>query len=139
MPEDDHMTPVAGDPRPGYRIRSTPGREVSCSACGRRFAGSGPIGCLDDAPVCDLCLFEADAELGMMLALVSVTRAYAALAEEGSGTWLEPLQELARFATVYERVAARSGPPRLFSIPGFTEEDEASTPAIPDTRRRRDE
>ena len=120
VPRDDHETTAAVG-EPVYGIRAAPGREVACAACGRRFAGSGPIGHRDGEPLCDMCLFEGDAELGMVLALVAVTRAYAAIAGKSPAEWLEPLRELGDFARVYECFAARIGPARPFDIPGFTD------------------
>ncbi len=137
MPGDDHET-TAGRPEPAYSILPAPRRKVSCAACGRRFAGSGPVGCRDGAPICDLCLFEGDAELGMVVALISVARAYASVAGRFPGQLLDPLLELGSFARLYERFAATIGPPRLFAIPGFTEKHATAEPATPAARKQDD-
>ena len=132
MPGDDRKTPAAAGPEPVYTIRAAPGRQVSCASCGRSFAGYSPVGCSDDEPVCDLCLLEGDNELGMVLALVSVVRAYATVAGAVAETRLEPLLELDLFARVYERFAAKIGPPRIFPVTGASKKEPAAAAAPPE-------
>ena len=126
MPRNHSKTPIDGDPKPIYSVRAGAGPGVSCAACGRRFDGRGPSGYRDDAPICDSCLIESDAELGMVLAVISVNRVYANLSAQGSGEWLDPLLELGAFARLYELFAKRTGPPRIFHIPGLVDDQPAS-------------
>lgn len=122
MPKKDHQA-TAGHRSPVYSIRAASDPDVSCAACGHRSTGCGPVGYRDDEPICDLCLLEGSTVLGMVLALISVTRAFAAISSKSPGEWLDPLRELGAFARVYECFAAKIGPSRLFRIPGFTEKD----------------
>ena len=71
--------------------------------------------------VCDLCLVEGSHELGMVLAVVSVVRAYANVAADSPEHHPDALRELGAFARIYESFAVKSGPMRLFRIPGFTD------------------
>jgi len=87
--------------------------EVRCSGCDVRFHAAGPTGYSDEGPICDLCLLNASEPLGMVLALVSKVRAFAAPVYESGDDYWEALGEVGTFARVYERVAARSGEPRL--------------------------
>ena len=92
-------------------IRAAPAaRRVRCVSCGAAFVASGPTAYADDEPLCDVCVFEHDAQLAMVLAAVSVLRAF------GSG---EPSQDDAQaaldllgFARLYETFADRYGPRR---------------------------
>ena len=98
-------------PLSSIRIPDSPGR-VSCGSCGRRFIAAGPTGHLDDEPICDLCMLGRDQQLGMVLALVAVTRSY------GRGWPVDELEEnnarleLMAFARIYEMQAARYAPAR---------------------------
>ncbi len=74
LPELSRSTKT-DDPRYSIRITDSPG--TLCAACGKQETGDGPVGYLDDSPVCDLCLLERTTDLGMALALIAVTRAYA--------------------------------------------------------------
>ncbi len=101
---------------PLYSIRGaeSPG---TCAACGKQETGTGPVGYFDEEPVCDLCLLEHTTDLGMILALVSVVRAFGSL---GTGTpeeHQEALEELGAFARIYHRIASKSWPVRLFPLP----------------------
>ena len=125
MSSNDSKTPTEGDPKPIYSVRAGGGPAVSCVACGRRFDGRSPSGYRDDAPICDSCLLQADAELGMVLAVISINRAYATLSAQGSGEWLDPLLELGAFARVYEIFAKRTGPPRIFDVSGLVDDEPA--------------
>ena len=88
-----------------------------------------------DAAICDLCLLEGSHDLGMVLAAVAVTRAYASM----GGTPEErqaALEELGAFARVYERVAAKSWPAGIIRIiPDFASGND-TTPGT-DARRQR--
>ncbi len=113
----DPAPPPASD-RPGYSIRVAASRSWSCAACGAAGAGGGPLGHRGERPVCDGCLLEASPQLGMVMALISVTRACGAIYARASRDWLEPLRELGLFARVYECVAARFGRRRVIRLPG---------------------
>lgn len=138
VPEKDHKTPPAApagrrrpQPRsrsgeratPVYSIRVGDGEELRCASCGRRASGAGPVGYRDEETVCDLCLFEGNATLGMVLALISVIRAYAALSSRAPRDLLDALGEVDTFARIYECFAAKTSPLRVFRLPGFTEKD----------------
>ncbi len=110
---------------PLYSIRVTDSPGTQCAACGKQETGAGPVGYLDDEPICDLCLLERSTDLGLMVAMVSVARAYA----EATGTARqhdEALEELGTFARIYHRVASKSWPARIFRIPGFTDRDDTT-------------
>ncbi len=103
------------DPLYSIRVADSPG--TVCAACVKQETGAGPVGYMDDEPICDLCLLELSTDLGMLLANAAVIRAYAGTvgteAERG-----EALHELGVFARIYHRVC--SWPARIFRIPGFT-------------------
>lgn len=89
--------------------------EVECARCDVRFRASGPTGHADELPVCDLCLLECEEELGMVLALVSVSRLYATMHYNSPREHWEALEEVGAFAHIFEQVAmSRSGPGRIF-------------------------
>ena len=99
----------------GYSIRFAEGGGALCAVCGRCETGAGPVGCLDDEPICDRCLLEGSHHLGLVLAVVLVARAYATTV----GTPKErraALAELGAFARIYEGLAAKSWPRRTFQI-----------------------
>ncbi len=126
QPEADPTPLPAALPRstktddPLYTIRIADNPGTTCATCGKQETGSGPVGFLDDEPVCDLCLLEGSPELGMVLALISVVRAYANM----NGTPEErqaALEELGAFARIYDRFAAKTGPARIIKF--FREDD----------------
>jgi hypothetical protein len=100
-----------------YSIRLPKPAVVVCGRCSTRFRAAGPTGYADEEPLCDLCFLEAEEELGMVLALVSVTRLFAVCEYASLGEYWQALAEVGAFGRLYERVAARSGPPRIFSPP----------------------
>ncbi len=102
-----------------YSLRVTDLPGTPCSQCGKR-TGAGPVGYLDEEVVCDLCLLEGSHQLGMLLALESVVRAYGSLAP-GDPERDDALAELGAFARVYERFAARFGPARKILPDGGAE------------------
>ena len=93
-----------------------------CARCRVRFSATGPTGYAEGLPICDMCLLEGSQELGMVMALVAVVRAFGAVQPAGRGDYREALNELGAFARIYEKFAAKAGPPRIFRIPGFTAE-----------------
>lgn len=103
-----------------YSIRvPRPAGPAICARCRVRFPAAGPTGYAEDSPICDMCLLEGSQELGMVLALVAVVRAFGVVRASSHEDYQEALGELGAFARIYERFAAKSGPPRIFRIPGF--------------------
>ncbi len=100
----------------GYSIQVTKSPGIQCAECAEP-TGAGPIGCLDDEPICDMCLLEGCHELGMVLAVIAVARAYASIDPRQVNERREALEELGAFVRIYERFASKSGPPRRFRIP----------------------
>ncbi len=96
-----------------------PAGSARCARCRVRFSAAGPTGFAKDSPICDMCLLEGSQELGMVMALVAVVRAFGAVRTATQEDYQEALSELGAFARIYERFAAKSGPPRVFRIPGF--------------------
>ena len=120
--------PVAGwpwaeleDVQYSIRLPQPPGM-VRCARCRVRFSAIGPTGHAEDSPICDMCLLEGSQELGMVLALVAVVRAFGAVQPASHSDYGEALNELGAFARIYESFAIKSGPARIFRIPGFTME-----------------
>ncbi len=106
-----------------YSIRvPQPAGEVRCPRCRVRFSAAGPTGYAEDVPICDMCLLEGSQELGMVMALVAVVRAFGTVRAASYEDYQEALSELGAFSRIYERFAAKSGPPRIFRIPGFSME-----------------
>lgn len=98
----------------GCAIRSPlVGEWLACWSCGVDFLAAGPTGYIDDRAVCDLCLLQRHQPLGMVLALVAVSRAFA---NADPGEHAVALTELGAFARIYERLARRFGPPRRFEL-----------------------
>ncbi len=104
--------PVAtstAEPRYSICLAESPG--TPCALC-LESTGAGPVGYRDEDPICDRCLLDHCVELGMVIALVSLTREYGALEPESEEEWRAALAELGAFARIYERFALRSGPRR---------------------------
>ena len=97
---------------PLYSIRITERPDAVCTACRKHKTGEGPVGYMDDSPVCDLCLLERSTDLGVLIAISAVSRTYAENAAE-----LEALNELGAFARIYHRIASKSWANRIFRIP----------------------
>ena len=111
---DPVARPPAASPTgagPIYSIRVATVADAPCALC-RTATGSGPIGYRDERPICDLCLLEESQELGMALALIAVTRAYASVEPSSEEDRRQGLEVLGAFARIYERFAAKSGPAR---------------------------
>ena len=102
------------EPRYSIRLAESPG--TGCALC-LEPTGAGPVGYVDSEPVCDRCLLEHCVELGMVLALVAVTREYAAVETDSDDELQAGLAELGAFARIYDRIALRSGPRRRFLRP----------------------
>ena len=111
------------DPLYSIRVADSPG--AMCAACGKQETGAGPVGYMDDEPICDLCLLERSTDLGLMMAMIAVARAYAEAGATAADEQ-EALRELGVFARIYHRVASKSWPARIFRIPGFTGKDDST-------------
>ena len=86
------------------QINRTPG--TPCAVCEKNLSAEGPVGHLNDAPVCDVCLLVNAQELGMMVALAVLVRAFANDADQSpSGPVKESLSLLVVFARIYNRQA----------------------------------
>lgn len=85
---------------------------VECARCGQRFHAAGPTGHANEEPICDLCMLECEEALGMVLALVAISRSYGGAGYATVEERWDALVELGAFVRIYERVAARSGPAR---------------------------
>ncbi|MCP3960125.1 MAG: hypothetical protein GY719_19955 [bacterium] len=99
-----------------YSIRFVLSPGGRCAACGSRDTGNGPVAYRGEEPICDPCALEACAELGLVLALIAVIRAYATASERTHTDSLEALRELGAFARIYEHVAVKTGPPRILHL-----------------------
>lgn len=95
------------EPRtPSIRVPEPSGTQP-CAVCDRPFLAAGPTGHLGRRPVCDRCFLEVDLQLGMVLAMISVVRAYGAVG--AASPWQEERAEgeLLASARLYERIASR--------------------------------
>ncbi|MEM7356225.1 MAG: hypothetical protein AAF657_35750, partial [Acidobacteriota bacterium] len=103
-----------------YSIRiPEPGGPAHCALCQASFSAAGPTGFAANRPICDMCLLEGSAGLGMVLALVAVVRAFATVQPTRREDYRSALAELGAFARIYERFAVKAGPPRVFRVPSF--------------------
>jgi len=99
----------------GYSIQvPEPQRRLVCPRCDTLFLAAGPTGHEAGRPICDLCLLEGSHELGVLLALASTARIFGAFETEDAAEYEQALGDYGAFARIYEVIAARSGPPRLF-------------------------
>ncbi len=62
--------PLIDEPLYSIRVAESPG--TRCAACGKQGTGTGPVGYLDDDPVCDLCLLERSTDGLVVLAVVRI-------------------------------------------------------------------
>ena len=106
--------------KPLYSIRVAESPGTLCAACGKEATGAGPVGYLDENPICDLCTLEGNSDLGMQLALAAVCRAYASMRLGTREERVEALTELGGFVQIYHCVARKTWPARTFRIPGST-------------------
>ncbi len=106
-------TVKAEEPRYSIRIAKTPG---TCAVCRKHDTGIGPVGYSGEEPICDLCLLGESTDLGMILALIAVVRAYGSI-KSGEP---DALNELGFFARLFHQIASKSSPVRVFRIPGLT-------------------
>ncbi|MEM7583541.1 MAG: hypothetical protein AAF560_09200 [Acidobacteriota bacterium] len=96
-----------------------PAGKTRCGRCRVRFSATGPTGFSEDQPICDMCLLEGSPELGMVMAVIAVVRAFGSAQPLSREEYQEALAELGAFSRIYERFASKSGPPRAFRIAGF--------------------
>ncbi len=99
-----------GEPLCSIRIAKTPG---TCAVCRKHNTGIGPVGYSGEEPICDLCLLGESTDLGMIIAMVSVTRAYGSIKTDGP----DALNELGFFARLFHQIASKSWPVRFFPLP----------------------
>ncbi|MDA8016480.1 MAG: hypothetical protein MPN21_03440 [Thermoanaerobaculia bacterium] len=88
---------------------------VCCDSCGTAFASGGPMAFASDRPLCDRCVFDRDAQLAMVLAAVSVLRAFGSA--KTSDLDAQAALDLLRFARLYETFAGRHGSRREPELP----------------------
>jgi hypothetical protein len=97
----------------GCSIRIPPSpMTCPCAVCAELFSASGPTGYLDDKIICDDCLLRLDVQLGMVVALVAVTREYGDIVPLSPHIAIRTCTELMAFARVYQRWAGRYSPRR---------------------------
>ncbi len=89
-----HSRSAPDEPLYSIRIADKPG--TVCAACRKQETGAGPVGYMDDEPICDLCLLERSTDL----ATIAVVRAHAGIV----GT-AEQKGEAVVFIPIYRRVA----------------------------------
>ncbi len=111
----DRAMRLAAQSTYAIRVLRSPG--VPCATCGAE-TGMGTVGHDSDDPVCDRCMLEQCEPLGMLLALVAVTRAYATTSTDETDVARESLVELGAFARIFEHVIAKWGPARLVTPGG---------------------
>jgi len=99
-----------------YSVRVADQPCAPCFTCSQP-TGHGPVGYRGDAPICDTCLLETSTPLGLTLALVAVTRAFALGGSGDSQDASMALAELGAFARIFERIASTWGPARFFVNP----------------------
>ncbi len=100
-----------------YSIRIATKLSTTCAICDQA-TGAGPVGYQNDDPVCDRCLLDACGDLGLVLALVSVTRAFGAIPLKHADAGREGVEQLAAFARVFEHVMAKKAKRRGLELPG---------------------
>ncbi len=108
---------MAEEPRYSIRIAKTPG---TCAVCRTQDTGIGPVGYSGEEPICDLCLLEDSTDLGMILALIAVVRAFATIGAGTSQAHQDSMEELCAFARIFHQIVSKSWPVRVFRIPGLT-------------------
>ena len=98
-------------PQSAYSIRLADQPGAPCIRC-ETATGIGPIGDLAGTPICDRCFLADCHELGLILALVAFARGFGGADPDDREARDRALAELARFADIFEHVAAAWGPPR---------------------------
>ncbi len=110
-PSSPQRPVIATAEEPRYSIRLAEDPDALCAKC-EKPAGGGPVGFLGEAPVCDLCLLEGCHDLGMVLLLVAVIRAFGSVEGGSEQERRLALGDLAAFARVYEIFAIKTAPAR---------------------------
>ncbi len=121
-PEGLSRSTKTDEPRYSIRIADSPG--TLCAACGKQETGTGPVGYLGEEPVCDLCLLGRTTDLGMAMALIAVTCAYASIGSGMSEAHQDAM--VCAFARFYHRNASKSWPARIFWVPSLTAPDDTT-------------
>ncbi|MEM6797495.1 MAG: hypothetical protein AAF725_26240, partial [Acidobacteriota bacterium] len=70
----------------------------------------GPTGFQDERPLCDLCMLHREGQLGMVLALIAVTRSYGSASPASVSQERADTSELMAFARIYEAFASSFAP-----------------------------
>ena len=115
MAADPKTTSEATENEHLYSIRFAEEPGAVCAIC-ESPTGAGPVGFRDDESTCDRCMLDVCTDLGLVLALVSVTRAFGAIPLKTDEAH-EGLAQLAAFARVYEHIAAKKAERRGLDLP----------------------
>ncbi len=121
MTADPKTTSAATETEYLYSIRVADEAGEDCAIC-EAPTGAGPVGYRDDDTVCDMCLLDACTDLGLVLALIAVTRAFGAVPWRDRESGQEGLAQLGAFARVFEHILAKKSERRGMDLP---ERDEA--------------
>ncbi len=89
----------AVDHRYSIRVAEKPG--VPCAIC-ECPTGVGPVAYRDDEPICDLCALDVCVDLGLVLAMVAVSRAFGAVPAWEREASQEGLAQPGAFSRVFE-------------------------------------
>ena len=100
----DTASSSSREPVDGYSIRHNHLPGSRCAGCEEKSTWDGPVGYLGTQPICDICLLVGCPELGLLLALGILARAFAADSEDASAAErATSLDLLAIFALVFDR------------------------------------
>ncbi len=87
-----------------YSIRHNHAPGSRCAGCEEKLTADGPVGYIGSLPICDICLLVGCPDLGLLLALGILARAFAADSEGASAAErATSLDLLAIFALVFDR------------------------------------
>lgn len=87
-----------------YSIRRNQTPDSRCAMCKEKSTWDGPVGYKGSRPICDICLLVGCPDLGLLLALGILARAFAADSEDASAAErAASLDLLAIFALVFDR------------------------------------
>ncbi len=116
MTAESKTTSEAGEPQHFYSIRIADEAGEECTTCGVP-TGAGPVGFRDDDAVCDMCMLDGGIDLGLVLVLVAVSRAFGAVPGKDRKAGQEGLAQLGAFARVFEHVMAKRAERRGLDLP----------------------
>lgn len=92
------------DPAVDYSIRRNGSPGLQCAMCKKKPTWDGPVGYMGSRPICDICLLIGCPDLGLLLALGILARAFAAdSAGASAAERAASLDLLAIFALVFDR------------------------------------